>query len=175
MSVRYNLYQRWYSNGATACVAPCASKSGCFIRSFQKTRFPKTKAGRCDRKIVAPRTRESNQDRLGLSPWGPRRRSLKLPRRPRQPATSRQGARLGARRRPPHPRPTTTDSTVILGSRTRPARILIALIPFESPPRHRDIPNLVTDPVVGSGKDAECQRRVHPFGRPCFVGVSLLV
>ena len=38
-----------------------------------------------------------------------RRRSLKLPRRPRQPATSRQGARRGAHRRPPHTRPTTVD------------------------------------------------------------------
>ena len=33
---------------------------------------------------------------------GPRRRSLKPGRRPRQPATSRQGAHRGAHRRPPH-------------------------------------------------------------------------
>jgi hypothetical protein len=102
----------------------------------------------------------------------PRRRSLKPGRRPRQPATSRQGARRGAHRRPPHPRPTTTDSTVTLGSRTRPASELImrihcgrlapplglaggkdtAAVPWR-PPRINDIPNLVTNPVVCLGAE----------------------
>ena len=102
----------------------------------------------------------------------PRRRSLKPGRRPRQPATSRQGARRGAHRRPPHPRPTTTDSTVTLGSRTRPASELImrihcgrlapplglaggkdtATVPWR-PPRINDIPNLVTNPVVCLGAE----------------------
>ena len=108
----------------------------------------------------------------------PRRRSLKPGRRPRQPATSRQGARRGAHRRPPHPRPTTTDSTVTLGSRTRPASELImrihcgrlapplglaggkdtAAVPWR-PPRINDIPNLVTNPVVCLGAESLRVRR----------------
>ena len=51
----------------------------------------------------------------------PRRRSLKR-RRPRPPATSRQGARRGAHRRPPHTSPTTTDSTVIPWRKNAPSQ-----------------------------------------------------
>ena len=50
------------------------------------------------------------------------RRSLKLPRRPRLPATSHQGARRGAHRRPPHTSPTTTDSTVIPWRKNAPSQ-----------------------------------------------------
>ena len=51
-----------------------------------------------------------------------RRRSLKLPRRPRQPATSRQGARRGAHRRPPHTSHHRQTVPSSLGERTHPAR-----------------------------------------------------
>ena len=94
------------------------------------------------------------------------------------------------------PPPLTTDSTVALGSRTRPARILITHIACgrlapphlglaggedtaalsARPPRYSDIPNLspTQQLLLGAGKTPSAQRRVHPFGHPCFVGVSLL-
>ena len=62
---------------------------------------------------------------VDYSRGAPRRRSLKLPRRPRLPATSRQGARRGAHRRPPHTSPTTTDSRHPLAKeRTQPENLL---------------------------------------------------
>ena len=136
---------------------------------------------------------------VDYSRGAPRRRSLKPGRRPRQPATRRQGARRGAHRRPPHTSPTTTDSTVTLGSRTRPVRELITPIPCDrlappasaqpvgrtrplstgSSPRHSDIPNLVVKPSCWErGKTTECAvvaytSRITLRRRPCFVGVSL--
>ena len=66
---------------------------------------------------------------VDYSRGAPRRRSLKLPRRPRLPATSRQGARRGAHRRPPHTSHHRQTVPSSLGERTHPARKLITLIP----------------------------------------------
>ena len=105
----------------------------------------------------------------------PRRRSLKLPRRPRLPATRRQGARRGAHRRLPHTRPITVDDRQYRhpwppnapSQNTHYAHPVIG-----RPPRHRGMPNLVMTQqlLLGAGKDAECQRRVHPVRAPMLRG-----
>ena len=63
---------------------------------------------------------------VDYSRGAPRRRSLKLPRRPRPPATSRQGARRGAHRRPPHTSPTTDRQYrhPLAKERTQPENLL---------------------------------------------------
>ena len=79
---------------------------------------------------AVPIQQRAGHQAVDYSRGASRRRSLKLPRRPRQPATRRQGARRGAHRRPPHTNPTTTDfQPSPLGGPTHPARIFFTHIP----------------------------------------------
>ena len=137
---------------------------------------------------------------VDYSRGAPRRRSLKPGRRPRQPATSRQGARRGAHRRPPHTSPTTVDDRQYRrpwqpNAPSQETHYAYRLRPISTPglglaggkdtaalragpSRHRDIPNLaMTQQLLwGAGKTPSAQRRVHPLRDPhALWAFSLLV
>ena len=67
---------------------------------------------------AVPIQQRAGHQAVDYSRGASRRRSLKLPRRPRQPATRRQGARRGAHRRPPHTSPTTDRLPAVTPWRT---------------------------------------------------------
>ena len=78
---------------------------------------------------AVPIQQRAGHQAVDYSRGAPRRRSLKLPRRPRLPATRRQGARRGAHRRPPHTSHHRQTVPSSLGERTHPVRKLITHIP----------------------------------------------